>query len=158
MLVARAQGGAEPLTSVRRTGRGWRSQCRSQGHGSPGWATWGERGVQGHEQGEPGRETSPAGPSEGPVEGHAPGVGAAFSLGLWSQGSFRAGECSLRCTVRSGAVQSKGESWAARVATGRTRRRQRLSRSGPCPALSGGRVAMQTSRTGFWGCLRATAT
>ena len=86
MLVARAQGGAEPLTSVRRTGRGWRSQCRSQGHGSPGWAIWGERGMQGHEQGEPGRETSPAGPSEGPVEGHAPGVGAAFSLGLWSQG------------------------------------------------------------------------
>ena len=67
-------------------------------------------GREGHEQGEPGRETSPAGPSEGPAEGHAPGVGAAFSLGLWSQGSFRAGECSLRCTVRSGAVQiQRGE-------------------------------------------------
>ena len=94
-------------------------------------------GREGHQQGEPGRETSPAGPSEGPAEGHAPGVGAAFSLGLWSQGSFRAGECSLRCTVRSGAVQiQRGELGC--TCGNRKDPETTETPAGPCPALSGG--------------------
>ena len=44
MLVARVhkEVPCESLTSVRRTGRGSRSQCRTQGHSSPGGQAGGE--------------------------------------------------------------------------------------------------------------------
>ena len=44
MLVARVhkEVPCESLTSVRRTGRGGRSQCRTQGHSGPGGQAGGE--------------------------------------------------------------------------------------------------------------------
>ena len=76
MLVARVhkEVPCASLTSVRRTGRGGWSQCRSQGHSGPE----GQPGGEVHRQGEPETEASTDGPSEGPAEGHAPGTGRSF--------------------------------------------------------------------------------
>ena len=150
MLVARVhkEVPCASLTSVRRTGRGGRSQCRTQGHSGPE----GQPGGEVHRQGEPETEASTDGPSEGPAEGHAPGTGCSFLP--WA---LESGASSGLETVLSAALSGVEEfrfsrkSCAARVqvARGRTQRRQRLSQSGPCPALSGGWGAMQTSRMGF---------
>ena len=111
--------------------------------------------MEGHRHGEPETEASTDGPSEGPAEGHAPGTGRSFLP--WA---LESGASSGLETVLSAALSGVEEfrfsrkSCAARVqvARGRTQRRQRLSQSGPCPAVSGGRGAMQTSRWASWSC------
>lgn len=113
----------------------------------------GERCVEGLRQGEPETEASTDGPSEGPAEGHAPRRGRSFLPWALESGASSGLETVLSAAL-SGVEEFRfsGKSCAARVqvARGRTQRRQRLSQSGPCPALSGGRGAMQTSRIGFW--------
>lgn len=136
------------------------SQCRSQGHSGPGWATWGARCVQGHEQGVPGRETSPAGPSEGPAGGTRAGSGRSF-LPRALESRARSGLENVLSAALSGAEQFRfsGESWAARVAIGRTRRRQTLSQvpARHCPG-GGGDADKQNGLLGLPACHRLLTT
>ena len=80
-----------------------------------------------------------------------PGGGTAFSLGLWNQGLVQGWRLfsQLHCQEwRSSDSAGKAVLHVCRWQE-EGRGDERDSQSGPCPALSGGRGAMQTSKMGF---------
>ena len=117
-----------------------------------------ERCVEGHRQGEPETEASTDGPSEGPAEGHAPRRGHSFLPWALESGASSGLETVLSCQER---LFTHCQEWRSSDSAGKAvlhvcrwqeegRGDERDSQSGPCPALSGGQGAMQTSRMGFW--------